>query len=245
MKGPVDATQRLLSRAGEDGEFRARLLANPKDAVERELGVTLAEGHEIHVHEETDTATHVVLPPRSRLTAEEREAARTGAASLEFLKKTMYDPAPPIRPPASRPATARASTVSPETLAGAGRESIRRGLAFLESAIDENGAWHCIRFNLANPDIPRHFERPPFVSALCVLAWKVAMKRGREPCAPVPERILPAPSNIPDCGATTAICPRISTVPRSARLPSGRTPGYCWEGTFREYWRIATGKAAS
>ena len=68
------------------------------------------------------------------------------------------------------------------------------------------------------------------------------MKRGREPCAPAPERILPAPSNIPDCGATTAICPRISTVPRSAHLPSGLTPGSCWEGTLREYWRIATGK---
>ena len=170
VKEPVNATERLLSRAGEDGEFRERLLANPKDAVERELGVTLAEGHEIHVHEETDTATHVVLPPRSRLTAEEREAARTGAASLEFLKKTMYDPAPPIRPPAPKPATARTGTAAPETLAAAGSESMRRGLAFLESTIDENGAWHCIRFNVANPDIPRHFERPPFVSALCVLA---------------------------------------------------------------------------
>ena len=170
MKEPVNATERLLSRAGEDSEFRARLLANPKDALEQELGVTLAEGHELHVHEETDTATHVVLPPRSRLTAEEREAAKTGAASLEFLKRTMYDPAPPVRPPAPKPATARASPVSPEALSAAGRESIRRGLAFLESTIDENGAWHCIRFNMANPDIPRHFERPPFVSALCVLA---------------------------------------------------------------------------
>ncbi|MDE0717596.1 MAG: hypothetical protein OXH64_06625, partial [Rhodospirillaceae bacterium] len=55
-------------------------------------------------------------------------------------------------------------------LAAAGRESIRRGLDFLESTVDENGAWSCIRFNIADPDIPRHFERPPFVSALCVLA---------------------------------------------------------------------------
>ena len=55
-------------------------------------------------------------------------------------------------------------------LARAGRDSIRRGLDFLETTIDESGAWHCIRFNIADPDIPRHFERPPFVSALCVLA---------------------------------------------------------------------------
>ena len=170
MKEPVTATERILAKAGEDREFRAHLLANPKEALEQELGLTPADGHEIHVHEETDTATHVVLPPKSKLTAEERKTAMSGATSLEFLKKTMYDPAPPIRPPAPRPATVRAGTVAPGTLAEAGRESIRRGLAFLESTIDEKGAWHCIRFNIADPDIPRHFERPPFISAFCVLA---------------------------------------------------------------------------
>ncbi|WP_420604418.1 hypothetical protein [Methylobacterium sp.] len=170
MKKPINATERLLSRAGEDSGFRSRLLANPRDAIEREFGVILAEGHEVHVHEETDTSTHVVLPPRSKLGAEERRAAKTGAASLEFLKKTMHDPAPPIRPPVAKPTISRAGTATPETLAKAGRECIRRGLAFLESTIDENGAWHCIRFNTADPNIPRHFEKPPFVSALCVLA---------------------------------------------------------------------------
>ena len=170
MKEPIDATERLLSRAGEDDEFRAKLLAAPKDAIAQEFGLALAEGHEIYVHEETDNATHVVLPPKSKLSKEERNAARTGAASLEFLKKTMYDPAPPIRPPAPKPAPSRTRSITPETLAEAGRESIRRGLAFLESTVDENGAWHCIRFNLADPEIPRHFEKPPFVSALCVLA---------------------------------------------------------------------------
>ena len=170
MKQPINATQRLLSRAEKDREFRARLLADPKDAIEQELALTLAEGHEIHVHEETDAATHLVLPPRSKFSEEEREAARTGAASLEFLKKTMYDPAPPIRPSAPQPAAAAASSLTPEALAKAARQCIRRGLVFLQSTIDENGAWHCIRFNVADPDIPRHFERPPFVSALCVLA---------------------------------------------------------------------------
>ena len=170
MKGPIDATRRLLSRAAEDTEFRARLLDDPKHAIEREFGVTLAEDLEIHVHEESDTATHIVLPPKSGRTEEEREAARTGAASLEFLKKTMYDPAPPMRPPTIRPASAPARDASPEALVEAARESICRGLAFLESTLEENGAWHCIRFNVADPDIPRHFERPAFVSAFCLLA---------------------------------------------------------------------------
>ena len=170
MKEPLDATRRLLARARRDAAFRARLLADPKAAMEQELGRAPAEGYEIHVHEETDVATHLVLPPKSRFSEEEREAARTGGASLEFLKKTMYDPAPPMRPPARNPAADGLRALAPEALVEAGRESIRRGLAFLESTIDENGAWHCIRFNTGDPDIPRHFERPPFISALCVLA---------------------------------------------------------------------------
>ena len=170
MKNPVDAAEFLVSRAGEDRDFRERLLAKPKATIEQELGLTLAEGHAIHVHEETDATTHVVLPPRSKLSEAERKEALTGAASLEFLKRTMHDPAPPFRPPAAKPTTAQASAVTPEALATAGRESIRRGLEFLESAIDDRGAWHCIRFNVADPGIPRHFERPPFVSAFCVLA---------------------------------------------------------------------------
>ena len=170
MKKAIEAAEFLESRAGQDSEFRARLLANPKDAIEQEFGVRLPEDHEIHVHEESCKATHLVLPPRSKLSPEEREAARTGAASLEFLKKTMHDPAPPMRPHSPKPEAVGMRSLAPESLARAGRESIRRGLAFLESTIDDNGAWHCIRYNIANPEIPRHFEKPPFVSALCVLA---------------------------------------------------------------------------
>ncbi len=172
MKKPCDVAGFLLSRAGEDDDFRERLLANPKETIEREFGVTMAKDHAIHVHEETYAATHVVLPPRSKFTEAEREEAKTGAASLEFLRKTMYDPAPPLRPPAVDRASTPNNATTAEALAKAGRESIRRGLGFLESTIDENGAWHCIRFNLADPDIPRHFEKPPFISAYCVLALK-------------------------------------------------------------------------
>jgi len=169
MKGPVDAADFLASRAGEDNDFRELLLARPRETIEKEFGVTLDEGQEIQVHEETYTSTHVVLPPRSKLSEAERKEARTGAASLEFLRKTLYDPAPPARP-AREAVRSRCTAAASGTLARAGRESIRRGLVFLESTIDRNGAWHCIRFNTADPDIPRHFERPPFVSALCALA---------------------------------------------------------------------------
>ncbi len=184
MKKPIDAADLLGSRAGEDSGFRERLLAKPKETIEKEFGVTLAEDHEIHVHEETYTETHLVLPPRGKLSEAERKEAKAGATSLEFLRKTLHDPAPPARPPARNRARARKKAVASDALARAGRESIRRGLVFLESTINEQGAWHCIRFNIADPDIPRHFERPPFVSALCVLALESSDEaRAKAMCA--------------------------------------------------------------
>ena len=184
MKKRIDSVESLLSKAGEDSEFRQRLIANPREAIEKELGVMLAEDHEIHVHEETCNATHLVLPPRGKFSAAEREAAKAGTTSLDFLRKTMYDPAPPLRPHSVDRTIARASVATPEALAKAGRESIRRGLEFLESTIDENGAWRCVRFNTADPDIPRHYEKPPFISAFCVLALESCDEaRARAMCA--------------------------------------------------------------
>ena len=170
MKQRSMSMNSLLSRVEEDSDLRERLLADPKAAIERELGVTLPADHEIHVHEENRNATHLVLPPPAKFSAAEREEAKSGLTSLDFLRKTMHDPAPPPRPPASDRRIARNRHATSEALAAEGRKSIRRGLDFLESTIDENGAWRCVRFNTADPDIPRHYEKPPFISAFCVLA---------------------------------------------------------------------------
>ena len=170
MKKTVDSVETLISRASKDDNFRERLLANPKETIEAELAIKLDDDHNIFVHEETEAATHVVLPPRSKYSESERQEAKTGASSLEFLRKTLYDPAPPLRPPAPEQVGAPANIPSPAALVKAATECVRRGLVFLESAIDENGAWHCIRFNTADANIPRHFEKPPFISAFCALA---------------------------------------------------------------------------
>ena len=174
----------LKSKAERDRNFRNRLLDRPRETIEQEFEVQLDHDHEIHVHEETYDSTHLVLPPCNKFTEAEREEARTGARSLKFLRKTLHDPAPPIRPPISNKMASGIDTVTTEALAEAARDSIRRGLMFLESAMDANGAWHCIRFNLADPGIPRHYERPPFISALGVLALECcAEARAKAICA--------------------------------------------------------------
>ena len=245
MKKSPTAADLLILRAGDDDDLRTRLLARPKETIERELGVTMAADHEIHVYEDTVAATHIVLPPRNRYTREEREEARTGASSLAFLRKTMHDPAPPLRPPGDGAGRVPDSDAGAEVMAEAARESIRRGLDFLETTIDEHGAWHCIRFNVADPKVPRHFERPPFISAFCVLALESCREaKARSICAATSAYLVDT-IEYPGFWRYYRHLPRISTAPRSVPWRSERTPGSCWGGTYLGFWRTATKKAAS
>ena len=68
----------ILSKAAEDVEFRARLIADPKGAVAAEAGATLPEGFEVVVHEDSATTAHLVLPPAPSLTEAELEAVAGG-----------------------------------------------------------------------------------------------------------------------------------------------------------------------
>ena len=70
---------RLMDRLGNDDEFRARLLADPKAAIREELGVEIPEGFTVHVHEESPTAAHLVIPqPAAELSEEELKMASGG-----------------------------------------------------------------------------------------------------------------------------------------------------------------------
>ena len=58
-------------KAAEDEDFRARLVADPRAAVEHETGLRFPDGFRIHVHEESATDAHMVLPPRPELSREQ------------------------------------------------------------------------------------------------------------------------------------------------------------------------------
>ena len=68
--------ERLIEKAVEDETFRTRLLAEPKETVQDELGLQAPEGFTLMVHEETANTSHLVLPPSSQL----NEAALAEAA---------------------------------------------------------------------------------------------------------------------------------------------------------------------
>ena len=60
---------KIVRKAWEDESFKQRLKDNPKDAIEEVLkeegsDESIPENHAIHVHEETPTTSHLVIPTR-------------------------------------------------------------------------------------------------------------------------------------------------------------------------------------
>ena len=80
METAKELHARIVGKATEDGDFRARLLSDPKGAIGEELGVTIPGGLSIEVHEESDETAYLVLPPDSRLSEADLEAVAGGAS---------------------------------------------------------------------------------------------------------------------------------------------------------------------
>ena len=70
MNSLVEAREYLITKAGEDSEFRASLLQDPKAAIANEFGVTIPDGVNISVHEENPSNVHLVLPLAGELDLE-------------------------------------------------------------------------------------------------------------------------------------------------------------------------------
>ena len=67
MQTPHEMRARIIEKAGNDPDYRARLIDDPRAAVAAELGVTIPNALTIKVHEEDAGSAHLVLPPSSRL----------------------------------------------------------------------------------------------------------------------------------------------------------------------------------
>ena len=81
MKTESEVRAHLLEKAEADSEFRAALLADTRAAVEKEIGFAMPPGFQMHVHEETATSAHMVLPRAGGgLSSRELEAVAGGLA---------------------------------------------------------------------------------------------------------------------------------------------------------------------
>ena len=63
--GRAEVERRLVERSLQDDAFRQRLLADPKAAVEEELGIQLPAEVQIRVVEETADTIYLALPSAS------------------------------------------------------------------------------------------------------------------------------------------------------------------------------------
>ncbi len=70
-----DLRDRLLAEAAESEEFRARLLADPKEVLREDYDLVVPESLKLFVHEEDATTAHLVLPRSKKLTEAELETA--------------------------------------------------------------------------------------------------------------------------------------------------------------------------
>ena len=71
MTTATELKTQILTKAAEDGDFRTRLIADPRAAISAETGVTIPEGFNVAVHEDSATTAHLVLPPSPALTEAE------------------------------------------------------------------------------------------------------------------------------------------------------------------------------
>ena len=84
METPNEMRMKIVGKAAEDADFRTRLLSDPKGAIGQELGVTMPASLSIEIHEESDAAAHLVLPPDSKLSEGDLQAVSGGGQSRLF-----------------------------------------------------------------------------------------------------------------------------------------------------------------
>ena len=81
MQTSAEIEAQIRARADGDEAFRARLLEDPRGAIQDETGLTVPDSFSVHIHEESATDFHLVLPPAGgRLSDQELRDASGGFA---------------------------------------------------------------------------------------------------------------------------------------------------------------------
>ena len=80
MPTRAEAERRIRERAVSDSEFRTQLTEDPKAALEAEFGIPVPSEVTIHVHQESMTELHLVVPSaRDQLSDEELDMIAGGS----------------------------------------------------------------------------------------------------------------------------------------------------------------------
>ncbi|MYA95881.1 MAG: NHLP leader peptide family natural product precursor [Nitrospinae bacterium] len=78
MRSGEEMLKQIVEKSALDGDFRQRLLSDPKSAISEELGVTIPDSMKVVVHESDMQTVHLALPPDANITEEQLEAVSAG-----------------------------------------------------------------------------------------------------------------------------------------------------------------------
>ena len=75
----------IIEKAMKDEQFRKKLINNPKDTLEKELGTKFPEGLNIHINSESDNDIYITLPGNTEELSEEELSGVSGAGWLSSV----------------------------------------------------------------------------------------------------------------------------------------------------------------
>ena len=78
MRSGDEMLQQIVEKSALDADFRQELIADPKTAITRELGITMPDSMNVQVHESDMQTVHLALPPDPNITEEQLEAISAG-----------------------------------------------------------------------------------------------------------------------------------------------------------------------
>ena len=78
METQASMMEKLLAKAAEDSEFRTKLLAEPRTALQEGLGIQIPADFNVVIHEDDVRTAHLVLPASPELTDAQLEHAAGG-----------------------------------------------------------------------------------------------------------------------------------------------------------------------
>ena len=78
MRSGEQMLQQIVEKSALDADFRQQLLSDPKNAISRELDISIPDSMTIKVHESDMQTVHLALPPDPNITEEQLEAISAG-----------------------------------------------------------------------------------------------------------------------------------------------------------------------
>ena len=81
LKTRKDIYDNLMQKAAEDADFRAALLSDPKDTIQKEYEIKIPENMEIKIHESDLNTVHLALPISPQALQEGQLAGIGGGAN--------------------------------------------------------------------------------------------------------------------------------------------------------------------